>query len=479
MADYDELIARAERAIRDAQDFTDDKKPSLALTLELLAAVKDGPKRKLRITGPNSDGEYWLHMDGNGRRGGINLGASHGPIVDSLLEAFSETPAAREAGQAAQPVAHVDGRSYRKKPVVVKAVQWTGENLREVIAFTDGPPETKSHHAGMMWEQYEDLVRKNGLKIYTLEGKMDASPGDWIIKGVKGEFYPCKPDIFAATYDPANQPTAPVVPAARLARASVTDASAGWTLGFEMLQEFRAAAGDWGYSLDLEAVEQIALAVEARLRSAPPVGVWPDFIAPPKYENPCEDLEDPRLPDFRLIWETARALGYAIGLHGSMKRDCDLIAAPWVDNPAHPDDLIKALCVALNATQVGGVEAKPVGRIAVILQIDGYVKHIDLSIMPAPPVGARVKPLVAVFDAAQAEAHKAMRKFPQPNYVISKVAEEAGEVVKAAIHCAENRETKEAVLGEVVQCMAMLIRLCLEGDQVHGLAALLPAGEGE
>ena len=237
MADYDELIARAERAIRDAQDFTDDKKPSLALTLELLAAVKDGPKRKLRITGPNSDGEYWLHMDGNGRRGGINLGASHGPIVDSLLEAFSETPAAREAGQAAQPVAHVDGRSYRKKPVVVKAVQWTGENLREVIAFMDGPPETKSHHAGMMWEQYEDLVRKNGLKIYTLEGKMDASPGDWIIKGVKGEFYPCKPDIFAATYDPANQPTAPVVPAEGLDSERLVAAWLAETEGFASRQE--------------------------------------------------------------------------------------------------------------------------------------------------------------------------------------------------------------------------------------------------
>lgn len=104
--------------------------------------------------------------------------------------------------------------------------------------------------------------------------------------------------------------------------------------------------------------------------------------------------------------------------------------------------------------------------------------HIATALRSAPPVGARVKPLAAVFDAAQAEAEKAMRKFPQPNYVISKVAEEAGEVVKAAIHCAENRETKEAVLGEVVQCMAMLIRLCLEGDQVHGLAALLPAGEG-
>lgn len=93
-------------------------------------------------------------------------------------------------------------KSYRKKPVVIEAVQWTGDNLREVIAFTDGPPETKSHHAGMMWEQYEDLVRKDGLKIYTIEGKMDASLGDWIIKGVKGEFYPCKPDIFAATYEP-------------------------------------------------------------------------------------------------------------------------------------------------------------------------------------------------------------------------------------------------------------------------------------
>lgn len=75
-------------------------------------------------------------------------------------------------------------KEYRKKPVVIEAVQWTGENLREVIAFTDGPPETKSHHAGMMWGQYEALVRKDGLKIYTLEGKMDASPGDWIIKGV-------------------------------------------------------------------------------------------------------------------------------------------------------------------------------------------------------------------------------------------------------------------------------------------------------
>jgi hypothetical protein len=84
--------------------------------------------------------------------------------------------------------------------------------------------------------------------------------------------------------------------------------------------------------------------------------------------------------------------------------------------------------------------------------------------------------------AAHAEATKAIQKFPQPNYVISKIAEEAGEVVKAAIHCAEKRETAENVAGEMKQLIAMLIRLWVEGDQVHGLppiaAAIRAALEG-
>lgn len=80
-----------------------------------------------------------------------------------------------------------------------------------------------------------------------------------------------------------------------------------------------------------------------------------------------------------------------------------------------------------------------------------------------------------------AEADRAMRKFPQPNYVISKVAEEAGEVVKAAIHCAEGRETAANVKGEMRQLIAMLYRLWVEGDQVHGLAAIRtePTTKGE
>jgi len=97
---------------------------------------------------------------------------------------------------------------FRKKPVVISAIQWTGENLVDVIHFTDGrPPNNKSSHAGMMWDQYVDLVRKDGLKIFTMEGKMDASIGDWIIKGVKGEHYPCKPEIFALTYEDASAGT--------------------------------------------------------------------------------------------------------------------------------------------------------------------------------------------------------------------------------------------------------------------------------
>lgn len=68
-----------------------------------------------------------------------------------------------------------------------------------------------------------------------------------------------------------------------------------------------------------------------------------------------------------------------------------------------------------------------------------------------------------------AEAEKAIKKFPQPNYVITKFAEESGEVVKAAVHCAEGRETMDEVKKEMRQAIAMMFRLWVEGDQVHGL----------
>lgn len=78
------------------------------------------------------------------------------------------------------------------------------------------------------------------------------------------------------------------------------------------------------------------------------------------------------------------------------------------------------------------------------------------------------------FTDALAEAARAMQAYPQPNYVITKVAEEAGEVVKAAVHCAEGRGTPEAVAAEMKQLIAMLYRLWIEGDELHGLKPISP-----
>lgn len=77
-------------------------------------------------------------------------------------------------------------KQYRKKPVVIEAVQYLGTNFDEIEAFVGGDAE----------------FRSGELIVATLEGPLHASPQDWIIKGVKGEFYPCKPDIFEATYEP-------------------------------------------------------------------------------------------------------------------------------------------------------------------------------------------------------------------------------------------------------------------------------------
>jgi hypothetical protein len=60
------------------------------------------------------------------------------------------------------------------------------------------------HHMDIeRWDSYEYLIKTKGLPINTLEGVVTAQIGDWIIKGVNGEFYPCKPDIFEKTYERA------------------------------------------------------------------------------------------------------------------------------------------------------------------------------------------------------------------------------------------------------------------------------------
>lgn len=90
---------------------------------------------------------------------------------------------------------------FRKKPVVIDAVQFNAStNESELLALLEGTP----------WRMDTEIRRRFGtndeidypcIVLSTLEGEMRASVGDWIIKGVKGEIYPCKPDIFAATYE--------------------------------------------------------------------------------------------------------------------------------------------------------------------------------------------------------------------------------------------------------------------------------------
>lgn len=77
---------------------------------------------------------------------------------------------------------------YVKKPVIIRACQWTGKNSAEMSVFLNQSYITTS-------------INEKDLYIQTLEGLMKASVGDYIIEGVEGEYYPCKPNIFHETYE--------------------------------------------------------------------------------------------------------------------------------------------------------------------------------------------------------------------------------------------------------------------------------------
>lgn len=79
-------------------------------------------------------------------------------------------------------------KSYKTKPVEIKAVEWTGENKEEVYEFANGN--------GFFVGFVDDI-----FFINTFKGVRRASVGDYIIKGVRGEFYPCKPDVFYERYE--------------------------------------------------------------------------------------------------------------------------------------------------------------------------------------------------------------------------------------------------------------------------------------
>jgi hypothetical protein len=85
---------------------------------------------------------------------------------------------------------------YRKKPVVIEAVQWDGSNFNDIKDFANSKVRYHSYY-----DHNEYFESKTTLTIKTLEGDMIASKGDYIIRGIQGEYYPCKESIFLETYE--------------------------------------------------------------------------------------------------------------------------------------------------------------------------------------------------------------------------------------------------------------------------------------
>lgn len=100
---------------------------------------------------------------------------------------------------------------FRKKTIVIEAMQWDGQNADAVVRWAQGDwnvPPPFAPNGDSIWIKQKVLDPDADpvkclwyLVIPTLEGNQEVSPGDWIIRGIAGELYLCKPDIFAATYE--------------------------------------------------------------------------------------------------------------------------------------------------------------------------------------------------------------------------------------------------------------------------------------
>lgn len=100
---------------------------------------------------------------------------------------------------------------FKKKPIIVEVTQLTKTNIKECYELVNNTKVDLSlSTVSDKWHDYEKIVIEDGLNVPTLEDGGDkrvkhvASMGDYIIKGVQGEFYPCKPEIFVQTYEPAE-----------------------------------------------------------------------------------------------------------------------------------------------------------------------------------------------------------------------------------------------------------------------------------
>lgn len=176
--------------------------------------------------------------------------------------------------------------------------------------------------------------------------------------------------------------------------------------------------------------------------------------------------------------ERLEAIVYAMGAE-----PCD--ADPILDSVTHGDigKMARALLAVLDAKPVAYIIQDKKDRLegrrgdldflglgSVNREVIEEYGIVSIPLYTTPPAASvPCDYFSSLVSKARQSAEKAMIKFPQPNYVLLKVAEEAGEVVQAGVHYAEGRETWENLEGEVVQTIAMLFRLVTEGDQVNGV----------
>lgn len=141
-----------------------------------------------------------------------------------IAEQFADKVLASSPQPEAAPAVAQVPHHYRKKPVVIEAHQWDGTE--------SGIQRIKARFPALQTLAKTGHLRRDEVthwRIGTLEGGHEVSKGDWIIKGIKGEFYPCKPDIFAATYEAAPEAPAQAAPSAgEVERGSIKLSTYAW-----------------------------------------------------------------------------------------------------------------------------------------------------------------------------------------------------------------------------------------------------------
>lgn len=176
---------------------------------------------------------------------------------------------------------------FRKKPVEIDAVRWDGTNWGEVCDFL-GVPE--NGHGD------EETLRRDPSRmpvvIHTLEGDMRAELGDWIIKGVRGEFYPCKPDIFDATYEDATSTPTDDVYRERARLVAFLAASHPAVLAFSdpstpgwAVLTIETPAGQMSWHISPDDLDLFPEALVAHVHPEDPRAKWDGHDTPTKYER--------------------------------------------------------------------------------------------------------------------------------------------------------------------------------------------------